>query len=72
MGADGGNNFISMRRAARMLGVTPKTLRNWCRERRVSYFVTPTHRKCFKEKDLRDRLEKSYVPALDHDGQEPR
>lgn len=49
--------------AAKMLGVTPRTLRNWCNASLVSFYRLPKGAKRFRVGEIRQQLEESHVQS---------
>ena len=50
-------DFLTIKDAAKFIGVAPNTLRNWEREKRIKTYIAPFNkRRLYKKNDLEDYL----------------
>ena len=50
-------DFLNIKEAAQFIGVTPNTLRNWEKEKRITTYARPfDNRRLYKKEDLENYL----------------
>lgn len=57
------SDMINTNTACKILGVSAKTLRRWCKDGFLSYYTTIGGHKRFSLKTLNEFLEKNYVKS---------
>lgn len=58
------SDYLTIKEAAKFLGVVPNTLRNWERDGKIKPFRSPmSNYRLYKKSDLKELLSKQYKPA---------
>lgn len=55
--------MVNTNTASKMLGVSPKTLRRWCSDGFISYYITVGGQRRFSVREIQEFLEKNHVKS---------
>ncbi len=51
------SDYLTIRKAAKLLGVHPNTLRNWNKEKKITVYINPINKyRLYKKEDLEKLL----------------